>query len=1565
MAIRVELQLADGQFVTRMMHAGETVRQFNDNLLRSYPALRQLAVGGNAVYTSLKKADDTSKGFLSTLRDLSIVAGVVAMGLHKIEQMSTGLLGSIVKVNSEFENMALLMKAMSSTGDRFSAEEQVKRLREEAAKAPFSLHALQDAATKLKATGFDPLNGSLNSLMDAVAAVGGGDEKLNRVTLAISQMAGKGVIQMEELRQQLGEALPMATELMARSMGLTISELIQKISTGTVAAKPALQGLFLEMDRTFGGSAERMMQTFSGQITKTTTLLQSLALRFGEMGAPSGAKTFYSVVKQQLTDLNNFLGSEFAGKMVDSFNTVLVDGLETVRGLVDKLISLRGVLSDVGEKAIWAFGIFMSGKLLSSVMGFFGQAVTGAKAYVAQLAAVQARLAEISVLQVYGGAGQNFAQIQQMRNLGAQMQNVMANSRITQMQSALSPTLMAGMTSSITATSVGMSGMAAAGSRVMAVLPLIGSTMMTLVGVLPLLGLGIYAVADYFDLFGNKAKNAWQELEHFGATSLQQIVDAQGLLDVLAQQIKDLEAQRDATQYSTGGQFAEDVTGDGQIENINAAIDEKRAQLAKLGADLARHRADAEAAEAERAKGLAIKGVQDSLEAKRIGYNEDQKNQREAYDKERSAAIAAHRDTEAIQVAHRAALMKIDMGFYDQQIEILRKAEADTKARIGSTTGVEQKGQTKALAWITEQLNTALQMKQQMEEQGVGLTQLVEPTNLEKALGKGETALQNIKKEAEGLKSQLQGGSREAGELAEVLQSGIYGPAENSRVAALIEELKQAQKETDALKDALDAMNEGQSLYDSTIRKLQEEHLDSVTKDMGVAEAYKVRQQAIVDGLSPQGKIALMMQDIRLQSDQARESVLSLATAFVQKLFGTETVNGGNTLLGMLDRMAQKVTGIVGSITSAQSSMGMSFVGGGSNYNLSNVSSAVDLIKKFEGFLSSPRWDVNAYRAGYGSDTFTAPNGDVTAIRPGMQVTLADADRDLFRRIGDFQKGIIDKVGADSWGKLDDQTQQALTSVAYNYGTLPNDIAKAVQSGSKDGIAQAILSHQGDNGGVNANRRAAEANYMMSGSTTPIKAEIYVKGPGGEMLSPEEQLANIKKELAVVYGDRATAFWKDIDDQLERVKGKTEEGSEAIAKLKQQIRAGYFGDSAEDRNPEAEKYKSWYVALEKVIAAEKKMKEQRQAGKDVDNGIEENTKRIQAQTRALQQADQEAQKNPYAKRNEDLQQIIDRYDILIEKAREANGGKVDSAAEKQLLAQKQAEIDLFNQKDVQATVNTLQLKEEALRDSLGTERQVRERELQRQLAELDAYATNFKGSKEQEAQVVAQVEATKSALIAQYGQQNEGVFASQMRQWADMSTNMQQVMAGAMSSIADGLTNMLMGEKVNWKNIIKDIVKDLVNTALRGMMSGMMGGKGQLGGLGGGKGGKAKMMAGVHHTGGIAGGSANVARAISPAHFIGAPRFHTGGIIGANEVPVIAQRGEGIFTPEQMKAMGSVGGARAMAVNTTVNVNSQGGDPKQNDDLAKKIAKEVEGSVRGIVFKEMREQMRPGNALAR
>ena len=153
------------------------------------------------------------------------------------------------------------------------------------------------------------------------------------------------------------------------------------------------------------------------------------------------------------------------------------------------------------------------------------------------------------------------------------------------------------------------------------------------------------------------------------------------------------------------------------------------------------------------------------------------------------------------------------------------------------------------------------------------------------------------------------------------------------------------------------------------------------------------------------------------------------------------------------------------------------------------------LLRQFEGFSDAPYWDVNAYRIGYGSDTITREDGSVVKVTPGMTVTQADAERDLARRAAEFEGVALRQVGPEAWNALPDAAQAALTSTAYNYGSLPGTVVAAVKTGDVDAISSAVAALSTDNNGVNADRRRKEA-AIIAGQGNP---EWY------ERLSPEQR----------------------------------------------------------------------------------------------------------------------------------------------------------------------------------------------------------------------------------------------------------------------------------------------------------------------------------------------------------------------------------------------------------------------------------------------------------------------------
>lgn len=197
-----------------------------------------------------------------------------------------------------------------------------------------------------------------------------------------------------------------------------------------------------------------------------------------------------------------------------------------------------------------------------------------------------------------------------------------------------------------------------------------------------------------------------------------------------------------------------------------------------------------------------------------------------------------------------------------------------------------------------------------------------------------------------------------------------------------------------------------------------------------------------------------------------------------------------------------------------------------SAYQQAGASAAADMVRGFEGFISKAKWDVNAFRVGFGSDTITRANGEVVKVTQDTVTTLADAQRDLSRRLVEFQNGIQRAVGPETWASLNEGQRAALTSIAYNYGSLPKRIVEAIQrGGGPEAVAQAINALGSDNAGVNANRRRREAEAYLSGSGFSLK-DAGISSGGAEKLTPDqkfEKALEASRQRIAMYGVEAEA----------------------------------------------------------------------------------------------------------------------------------------------------------------------------------------------------------------------------------------------------------------------------------------------------------------------------------------------------------------------------------------------------------------------------------------------------------
>lgn len=178
--------------------------------------------------------------------------------------------------------------------------------------------------------------------------------------------------------------------------------------------------------------------------------------------------------------------------------------------------------------------------------------------------------------------------------------------------------------------------------------------------------------------------------------------------------------------------------------------------------------------------------------------------------------------------------------------------------------------------------------------------------------------------------------------------------------------------------------------------------------------------------------------------------------------------------------------------------------------------------------------------------------------------------------------------------------------------------------------------------------------------------------------------------------------------------------------------------------------------------------------------------------------------------------------------------------------------------------------------------------------------------------LLAQVEARRRDMMsgAQTALQDYELSAARV---GDATADM---VSSAFRGMEDALVSFVQNGKLQFSSLAHSIAADFLRIQIRQGITGPL--AGLLSSAFGG-GGSAIPIDG-YHTGGMVGNEPTFTRSVPAGTFANAPRFHTGGITG-DEVPIIAKRGEGVFTPGQMKALG--GGVGGMSLNVTI-VNNTG-----------------------------------------
>ena len=157
-------------------------------------------------------------------------------------------------------------------------------------------------------------------------AIGANQQQTEGALLALEQMISKGTVSMEELRRQLGNALPGAFEIGAKAMNMTTMEFNKFVKTGQLASAEFVPKFIKTLRETYESGFGEITESVDFALTNLQSAWQKITLEIVKSSAGKEFAKMINALTKQLT------------------SPTFISALKTISVVLGKIVSLVGWL---------------------------------------------------------------------------------------------------------------------------------------------------------------------------------------------------------------------------------------------------------------------------------------------------------------------------------------------------------------------------------------------------------------------------------------------------------------------------------------------------------------------------------------------------------------------------------------------------------------------------------------------------------------------------------------------------------------------------------------------------------------------------------------------------------------------------------------------------------------------------------------------------------------------------------------------------------------------------------------------------------------------------------------------------------------------------------------------------------------------------------------------------------------------------------------------------------------------------------------------------------------------
>ncbi len=247
---------------------------------------------------------------------------------------------------SQYERTAIQLEQLEGSVEKAAnAFAFINKLGE---KTPLTNGEVRDAYVQLKTFGLDPMNGTLQALIDMNAKMGGSSETLKGMILAVGQAWQKQKLQGEESLQLLERGVPV-WDLLAKATGRNATTLMKMASAGKLGRKE-IQLLIEAIGKDAAGSSEKFSRTWAGM----TSNLEDHWSRFATEVMHAGTFDYLKgELSGLLTEVNKLRDEGQLSDTAKIASAELVEGLKAAKeiasGLYEVFKQVGSAAADIAE----------------------------------------------------------------------------------------------------------------------------------------------------------------------------------------------------------------------------------------------------------------------------------------------------------------------------------------------------------------------------------------------------------------------------------------------------------------------------------------------------------------------------------------------------------------------------------------------------------------------------------------------------------------------------------------------------------------------------------------------------------------------------------------------------------------------------------------------------------------------------------------------------------------------------------------------------------------------------------------------------------------------------------------------------------------------------------------------------------------------------------------------------------------------------------------------------------------------------------------------------------------